>query len=102
MNICAKCRHFHCEHPRRIWYDLTCRHPDHTREPAIDPVTGSAGYACENSLGMAYIDDDAWPYCRDVNTAGECPLFESTHGDAMAVRAAKALVETITGEGCDG
>lgn len=75
--ICVECR-FHegqADGPRTdCWYNHFCIHPEVERVPDIDPVTGKAGFAAANSLGMGYLTDKKHPNCRDINH-GNCPHF---------------------------
>lgn len=76
MNICANCTHFRTKGQGIIWYDQLCGHPSVERVLTVDPVSGLKGYSATNSLGGAYHTEDMHPYARDINTSGECRLYE--------------------------
>lgn len=78
MTICTKCaNHKNSTHVNEacpeVWYNHVCGAI--TREPMIDPVTGKHGYAIKNDLGQIHITDDPHPFCRDINTDGNCDKF---------------------------
>jgi len=73
MNICKNCKYGNVG---RIWYDSFCKHPAVERVPTCDPVTGKQTYSSENDLGTTIFDDQRHPYCRDINTEGECEYYE--------------------------
>lgn len=75
MNICAECKHFIKNGV--VWYDQFCGHSKKRRKEAIDPVTGYAGYLEYNAFGDKIIIDNPHPYARDINTDGNCSLYES-------------------------
>lgn len=79
MTICAKCRHHHQREdgPRtEVWYNQFCRHPELERVLGIDPVLGKKRYFTRNDLGRVYPTEDRHPYCRDINTDGDCSFYE--------------------------
>lgn len=75
--ICGDCRHFLNREPTGprsdVWYNHMCSASP--RPDAIDPVTGKHGYAGKNDLGGAFVTDERYMFCRDVNT-GNCSLFD--------------------------
>ena len=79
VTICAKCLWLVREErgtPREdVWYNWFCGHPSVERKLVVDPVTGKKAYACRNSLGDPYHNDQKHPYCRDIND-GYCELYE--------------------------
>lgn len=68
--ICVKCRHHGTTGSTGIWYHQICTHPSVERKQIIDPVTGA----------KVYVDGAQYPNCRDINTSGECELFNNDHG----------------------
>lgn len=56
-----------------IWYHWYCGAKP--LEPRQDPVTGGWGFGGCNSLGKAYTQSEAHPFCSDINH-GECPDYE--------------------------
>jgi hypothetical protein len=73
MTLCIHCRHFLRKGPR--WYLQLCGATP--REPGIDPVTGEEGFVEANDLGQRFITQERFAYARDVNTTGQCGLFEA-------------------------
>lgn len=62
MNICVECKHYyHFSAPRLRTRD-DCLHPSH-RKGGADSVTG--------------IPKKGWPRCEDINTDGNCQLYEA-------------------------
>src|SRR3982750_4381185 len=75
--ICTECaHHLHIiKNPAapEVWYNHFC-----AAQPlvlVIDPVTGRGGYTRRNDLGMVFLSEDAFGYCRDLND-GNCPRFQ--------------------------
>ena len=73
MRICVECRHHEGERTGP-WHSHRCGAL--ARQKGRDPVTGETGYLCENDLGRLIIDEYPHPYCREINTDGECPRWE--------------------------
>lgn len=73
--ICLKCKYH--KGKGDMWYDHFCTHPDvrHTKEQ--DPVTGKMLYASKNDLGRVVLNEEEYPYCRDINH-GNCPYFKKS------------------------
>jgi len=77
--ICTQCRFFLSQGP--YWYAQFCQASP--REPAIDPVTGTAGYTDVNDLGWVYVTDEPYAYARDINPEGHCSLFQAHKKDLL-------------------
>lgn len=78
MTICIKCAFYlnlaEDEDERDIWFNQYCKAD---KLPlVIDPVTGKKGPGRTNDLGEPYMADKPYPYCRDINRSGQCPLYK--------------------------
>ena len=61
--VCVKCRFHNGVSPKATWYDHYCKHPELTKPPYLDPVTG--------------IRHESEPtHCRDHNK-GDCAFYEA-------------------------
>jgi len=80
--ICFVCRYHRNVAPagssscRDEWYYQKCFHPDVARPCGNDPVTGKKRFMAKNDLGTTYYTDEEFPPCRNINSFGECELFE--------------------------
>ena len=67
--ICTECK-FH----KSTCSGDCCGHPERERRPAIDPITGTPGFATEDG-GWTVISQ--YPYCHQYNTLeNPCELFQ--------------------------
>ena len=83
MNICVDCRHHHSKHDGgpggpgpNVWFHHICLHPELSRAPSTNPVTGVACFWVKNDLGRMVATDDQYPYCRDINSEGDCEFWD--------------------------
>jgi len=80
MNICINCRYLEGADSSTVhkvqWYDMRCVHPGVRRLAVVDPVTGLTRYESTNDLGGKVLNDEEFPYPRDINTDGNCRLYE--------------------------
>lgn len=71
--FCVECRFYINEGgPRPLWYDQYCGAITHPQ--GRDPVSGRWGF---NTTSGAFIEEQPHPYCKDINTSGNCKLFEA-------------------------
>jgi len=77
--ICINCKHVLRSAEPLIWYNFRCKLAK--RVPSIDCVSGKPGFVTQNSLGMGYISDDEYEYCRD-NNQGTCQNYEAQKENA--------------------
>jgi len=79
QTICVNCTH--CYIDRRNlgkkddphWYNYYCQAI--TRPMCIDPVSGEKVYYTEHGDNVHY-GDDKHPHCKNINTHGNCSLFQ--------------------------
>lgn len=78
ITICYKCKHFKNLEPNSVradvWYNHICT--AFTRDRMTNPVTGKTQYVDNNDLGRTIYHDKPYPYCRDINTNGNCPHYK--------------------------
>ena len=74
--ICVQCKHYCGPGKLHPWHRHRCTHPDFEKQQEQDPVTGDIGFAGRNDLGRVAIDDERYPYCRDINH-GNCEKFDA-------------------------
>lgn len=72
LTICKDCKHFICYGSN--WYDQRCGASKLPK--SINPVTGKEQYKTKNDLGRTVYTDNPHRDCRDVNTSGNCSLYE--------------------------
>lgn len=79
MKICKDCRfHKYIEQNGKftnVWYNHFCGASELPQ--TIDPVTGELAYFSVNDLGNQFSSPYQFRYCRDVNTNGNCDLFNT-------------------------
>lgn len=81
MNICKNCKHFYRVNGNdfrpgatEIWYNQFCVAVENER--SVDPQLGNPCFVKINSLGAKVFTDQRYPYAREINPDGNCPLYE--------------------------
>jgi len=72
FTICTECKHLVSNGPE--WYNNFCGAV--VNESARDPFDGGWKYGVKTDTGRVVITNERHPFAREVNTNGQCVLFE--------------------------